>query len=135
MAEMTTRSAGEIIQWRYFGEVLIEVPADIQQQATEGADPARLPGCVLQAAFGYRAQGQWLGSFTHWIFAALLTMFFPSMVTAFAPGTVFVFFCFMMVLQLVWVKTMVLEKKVVRSNKLNMILGASNETAANYFAG
>jgi len=54
MAEMTTRSAGEIIQWRYFGEVLIEVPADIQQQATEGADPARLPGCVLQAAFGYQ---------------------------------------------------------------------------------
>jgi sugar porter (SP) family MFS transporter len=59
----------------------------------------------------HRAQGQSLGSFTHWIFAALLTMFFPSMVTAFAPGTVFAFFCFMMVLQLVWVTLMVPETK------------------------
>ncbi|MCO8123084.1 sugar porter family MFS transporter [Stieleria sp. TO1_6] len=59
----------------------------------------------------HRAQGQSLGSFTHWIFAALLTMFFPSMVTAFAPGYVFSFFCLMMVLQLLWVKTMVPETK------------------------
>ncbi|MEM7143657.1 MAG: sugar porter family MFS transporter [Verrucomicrobiota bacterium] len=59
----------------------------------------------------HRAQGQSLGSFTHWIFAALLTFFFPSMVTAFAPAMVFGFFCFMMVLQLVWVKTMVPETK------------------------
>ena len=59
----------------------------------------------------HRAQGQSLGSFAHWIFAALLTLFFPSMVTMFEPGYVFGFFCFMMVLQLVWVKTMVPETK------------------------
>lgn len=59
----------------------------------------------------HRAQGQSLGSFTHWIFAALLTLFFPSMVTAFAPGIVFGFFCFMMMLQLLWVKLMVPETK------------------------
>jgi sugar porter (SP) family MFS transporter len=59
----------------------------------------------------HRAQGQSLGSFTHWIFAALLTLFFPSMVTAFAPGAVFAFFCFMMMLQLVWVWLMVPETK------------------------
>jgi SP family arabinose:H+ symporter-like MFS transporter len=59
----------------------------------------------------HRADGQSLGSFTHWIFAALLTMFFPKMVTAFSPATVFLFFCFMMVLQLVWVKVMVPETK------------------------
>ena len=59
----------------------------------------------------HRAEGQALGSFTHWIFAALLTTFFPKMVTAFAPGYVFLFFCFMMVLQLVWVQTMVPETK------------------------
>ncbi|MEM9280590.1 MAG: sugar porter family MFS transporter [Verrucomicrobiota bacterium] len=59
----------------------------------------------------HRAQGQSLGSFTHWIFAALLTLFFPSMVEAFAPSMVFGFFCFMMVLQLVWVKAMVPETK------------------------
>ncbi len=59
----------------------------------------------------HRAQGQSLGSFTHWIFAALLTTFFPSMVTAFAPGYVFGFFAFMMALQLIWVKLMVPETK------------------------
>ena len=59
----------------------------------------------------FRAMGQSLGSFTHWIFAALLTTFFPKMVTAFPAGYVFLFFCFMMVLQLVWVKLMVPETK------------------------
>jgi SP family arabinose:H+ symporter-like MFS transporter len=58
-----------------------------------------------------RAAGQALGSFTHWIFAALLTSFFPTMVSAFAPGYVFGFFAGMMVLQLVWVKTMMIETK------------------------
>jgi SP family arabinose:H+ symporter-like MFS transporter len=58
-----------------------------------------------------RAEGQALGSFTHWMFAALLTSMFPRMVTSFAPGYVFAFFAGMMVLQLVWVKTMVFETK------------------------
>ena len=59
----------------------------------------------------FRAKGQSLGSFTHWLFAALLTLFFPFMVTAFAPATVFGFFCFMMVIQLAWVRLMVPETK------------------------
>ncbi len=61
----------------------------------------------------YRASGQALGSFTHWIFAALLTTFFPKIVTAFAPGYVFSFFALMMALQWVWVKTRVIETKGV----------------------
>lgn len=61
----------------------------------------------------HRAEGQALGSFTHWIFAALLTTFFPKMVTVFAPGYVFLFFGGMMVLQLIWVKMMVPETKGV----------------------
>jgi hypothetical protein len=40
----------------------------------------------------HRVAAQALGSFTHWIFAALLTTFVPKMVTAFAPGYVFLFF-------------------------------------------
>ena len=59
----------------------------------------------------HRAEGQALGSFTHWIFAALLTTFFPKMVSALPPGYVFLFFCCMMVLQLLWVKLMVPETK------------------------
>lgn len=61
----------------------------------------------------HRAEGQALGSFTHWIFAALLTTFFPRMVSSFPPGYVFSFFAGMMVLQLIWVKTMVPETKNV----------------------
>jgi sugar porter (SP) family MFS transporter len=61
----------------------------------------------------HRAEGQALVSFSHWIFAALLTTFFPKMVSVFPPGYVFLFFCGMMVLQLIWVSTMVPETKGV----------------------
>ena len=70
-----------------------------------------------------RAEGQALGSFTHWIFAALLTTFFPSMVTEFAPGSVFLFFCGMMVLQLIWVKLMVPETKGIPLEAMQAKLG------------
>ncbi|QJE95250.1 sugar porter family MFS transporter [Luteolibacter luteus] len=66
----------------------------------------------------HRATGQSLGSFTHWIFAALLTTFFPKMVDEFHPGTVFLFFAGMMVLQLIWVKLMVPETKGVPLEEL-----------------
>ncbi len=71
----------------------------------------------------YRATGQSLGSATHWVFAALLTTVFPAVVTAFAPGYVFLFFCGMMVLQLVWVKTMVPETKGVPLEDIQRQLG------------
>ncbi|MHB8217684.1 MAG: sugar porter family MFS transporter [Candidatus Sulfotelmatobacter sp.] len=71
----------------------------------------------------HRAEGQTLGSFTHWIFAALLTTFFPKMVTAFPPGYVFSFFAGMMVLQLIWVKTMVPETKGVPLEEIQKQLG------------
>jgi sugar porter (SP) family MFS transporter len=61
----------------------------------------------------HRAEGQALGCSTHWIFAAMLTTFFPKMVSAFPPGYIFLFFCGMMVLQLFWVKLMVPETKGV----------------------
>lgn len=71
----------------------------------------------------HRAEGQALGSFTHWIFAALLTTFFPRMVSTFPPGYVFSFFAGMMVLQLVWVKTMVPETKNVPLEQIQKQLG------------
>jgi sugar porter (SP) family MFS transporter len=66
----------------------------------------------------HRAQGQSLGSFTHWIFAALLTTFFPKMVSALPAGYVFSFFAGMMCLQLLWVKTMVPETKNIPLEQL-----------------
>jgi len=71
----------------------------------------------------HRAEGQTLGSSTHWIFAALLTTFFPKMVSAFPAGYVFSFFAGMMVLQLVWVKTMVPETKGVSLEQIQKQLG------------
>jgi len=66
----------------------------------------------------HRAEGQSLGSFTHWMFAALLTTFFPKMVSALPPGYVFSFFAGIMCLQLLWVKTMVPETKNVPLEEL-----------------
>lgn len=71
----------------------------------------------------YRAKGQSLGSSTHWIFAALLTTFFPQVVRSFEPGYVFLFFSFMMCLQLLWVKLMVPETKGVPLEQLQKKLG------------
>ncbi len=71
----------------------------------------------------FRAAGQSLGSFSHWIFAAMLTTLFPWMIGTFTPATVFGFFCFMMVLQLVWVSTMVPETKGVPLEEMEKKLG------------
>ena len=100
--------------WAFFAENYAIVPACIFAFiAAHAVGQGAVIWVFISEIFPnrHRAQGQSLGSFTHWIFAALLTMFFPSMVTAFAPGYVFSFFCLMMVLQLVWVKTMVPETK------------------------
>lgn len=75
----------------------------------------------------HRAEGQALGSFTHWFFAALLTTVFPKVVDAFPAGYVFLFFCGMMVLQLIWVKTMVHETKGVPLEKMQEWLGITSE--------
>ncbi|HTS36110.1 MAG TPA: sugar porter family MFS transporter [Candidatus Solibacter sp.] len=71
----------------------------------------------------HRAEGQTLGSFTHWVFAALLTTFFPAMVAKLPPGYVFSFFTGMMVLQLIWVKTMVPETKGVPLEEIQREMG------------
>ncbi len=67
----------------------------------------------------HRASGQALGSATHWIFAALLTSFFPIMVGAFAPGWIFTLFCGMMVLQLLWVILLMPETKGISLEALS----------------
>lgn len=70
-----------------------------------------------------RAAGQSLGSFTHWFFAASLTLLFPRMAETFAPGTIFAFFCFMMCLQLMWVRFMVPETKGIPLEDMQKKLG------------
>ena len=60
-----------------------------------------------------RAFGQSLGSFTHWLFAALITLVFPLMTEVFKPEVIFGLFLGMMVLQLLWVFLFVPETKGV----------------------
>jgi sugar porter (SP) family MFS transporter len=64
-----------------------------------------------------RALGQSFGASTHWVFAAIITLITPLFldkehgVFGKNPWPIFVFFAFMMVLQLVWVLTKVPETK------------------------
>lgn len=68
----------------------------------------------------HRAAGQALGSFTHWIFAALLTLFFVKAAETFSPGTIFAFFCVMMIVQLIWIKYFVPETKGKTLEDINL---------------
>lgn len=58
-----------------------------------------------------RAYGQSIGSFTHWILAAVIANVFPYFANQFGPGYIFTFFAFMMFLQLLWVKFKMPETK------------------------
>ncbi|MGN6437512.1 MAG: sugar porter family MFS transporter [Agriterribacter sp.] len=71
-----------------------------------------------------RALGQSLGASTHWVFAAIITLITPYFLDADKgifkdnPWPIFVFFAFMMVLQLIWVVTKMPETKGVSLEEL-----------------
>jgi len=112
--------------WAFFSETYSIVPACVFAFiAAHAVGQGTVIWVFISEIFPnrHRAEGQTLGSSTHWIFAALLTTFFPAMVSAFAPGYVFLFFCGMMVLQLIWVKTMVPETKGVPLEEMQKKLG------------
>ena len=71
-----------------------------------------------------RGFGQALGSATHWVFAAILTFAFPVAMEAFSATSIFGFFAFMMVLQLLWVHFMVPETKGVSLEEMEEKLSA-----------
>ncbi len=119
-----------LVSWAFFTEHYSIVPVCIFAFiAAHAVGQGAVIWVLISEIFPnrHRAEGQALGSFTHWIFAALLTTFFPKMVTAFAPGCVFLFFCFMMVLQLIWVKFMVPETKGIALEDMQHRLGIKAE--------
>ncbi len=71
-----------------------------------------------------RAYGQSLGTGTHWVFAAIITLITPLFldndkgIFAENPWPIFVFFSFMMVLQLIWALTKMPETKGISLEKL-----------------
>ncbi len=114
--------------WAFFTETFSIVPACIFAFiAAHAIGQGAVIWVLISEIFPdkYRATGQSLDSFTHWIFAALLTSFFPTMVAAFDPGYVFLFFCIMMVFQLIWVRTMVPETKGRTLEQIERDLGVS----------
>src|SRR5690554_397501 len=58
-----------------------------------------------------RAYGQSIGSFTHWIMAALIANVFPFFANNLGPATIFGFFGVMMIIQLIWVNLRMPETK------------------------
>lgn len=72
-----------------------------------------------------RARGQSLGSFVHWIMAALISLTFPMIAEVSSSG-IFVFYAGCMVLQLVWVLTLMPETKGVPLEDIERKLGISS---------
>lgn len=70
-----------------------------------------------------RAQGQALGCFVHWILAALITQLFPPLLALFGPVTIFLGFAGFMVLQLIWVLTLMPETKQIPLEEMQKKLG------------
>ena len=58
-----------------------------------------------------RDYGMSLGSGTHWVFAAIITLVTPAVLATFSGGTIFAFFAGMMVLQLLFVWGLMPETK------------------------
>jgi len=69
-----------------------------------------------------RARGQTLGSFTHWIMAAIISWTFP-MIADWSGGHTFAFYTLMMVLQLVWVILLMPETKGIPLEEIQRKLG------------
>lgn len=110
-----------LVAWAFYSETYSIVPVCIFAFiAAHAVGQGAVIWVLISEIFPneHRASGQSLGSFTHWIFAAMLTTFFPKMVTTFHPGSVFLFFAGMMCLQLLWVKLMVPETKGVPLEEL-----------------
>lgn len=76
----------------------------------------------------HRAAGQTLGSCTHWVAAALLTLVFPAVAEVSSPTTIFGFFACMMALSLLWVIRCVPETKGVPLEDMEILMGISPQS-------
>ncbi|MBA4745783.1 MAG: sugar porter family MFS transporter [Muricauda sp.] len=80
-----------------------------------------------------RSYGQSWGTGTHWVFAALITLLTPTFLDAEIgifkdnPWPIFIFFAFMMVLQLIWVAFMMPETKGISLEELGKLLSRKKQ--------
>ena len=59
----------------------------------------------------------------HWLFAAIVSQTFPVISGVFGGGGIFAFYAFMMVLQLVWVLTIMPETKGIPLEEIQKKMG------------
>lgn len=74
-----------------------------------------------------RDYGMSLGSGTHWVFAAIITLVTPTVLSAFSGAQIFGFFSFMMVLQLLFVWKIMPETKNITLEEMEVKLGISRD--------
>lgn len=74
-----------------------------------------------------REYGMSLGSGTHWVFAAIITLMTPFVLGTFTGAQIFAFFAFMMVLQLIFVWKIMPETKNITLEEMEVKLGISRE--------
>jgi sugar porter (SP) family MFS transporter len=72
-----------------------------------------------------RDYGMSLGSGTHWVFAAIITLITPTVLSSFTGAQIFSFFSFMMVLQLLFVWKVMPETKNITLEEMEVKLGIS----------
>lgn len=75
-----------------------------------------------------RARGQSLGSFTHWVMAAIMSAMFP-VVAELSAGHVFLFFAVVMLGQLAWVLLLMPETRGIPLEEIEQRLYPGNETS------
>lgn len=74
-----------------------------------------------------RDYGMSLGAGTHWVFAAIITLITPTVLSTFTGTQIFSFFAFMMVLQLLFVWKVMPETKNISLEEMEVKLGISRE--------
>jgi sugar porter (SP) family MFS transporter len=72
-----------------------------------------------------RDYGMSLGSGTHWVFAAIITLVTPTVLSMFTGAQIFSFFAFMMFLQLLFVWKIMPETKNITLEEMEVKLGIS----------
>lgn len=72
-----------------------------------------------------RDYGMSLGAGTHWVFAALITLVTPTVLSMFTGAQIFLFFAFMMFLQLLFVWKIMPETKNITLEEMEVELGIS----------
>lgn len=122
-----------LVAFAFYTAPTLTAPAEVLQQKLSGV-PYFLFGYIAFFALSQgaviwvfiseifpnevRGYGQSFGSFTHWIFAAIIASIFPAALARFGPGNVFLFFTLMMILQLLFVWRIMPETKGISLEEL-----------------